>query len=166
MLQKSLKICQQKLTKMVPKWVPKPFQNWSCRGSGGHLGATIKARCFQDLTFDDFGANLGPPLGPVWAHFRHHVFVVFLTFWWLWPPFGLPKHIQNETQKGAKDTSYQKTKIELSQQPELNPEGCGGPENHNLFNVFLEPHFGMAFGTHFNDFVSLWVSFGLHVGHF
>ena len=27
----------------------------------------------------DFGAILGAPLGPVWAHFRHHFFDVFLN---------------------------------------------------------------------------------------
>ncbi len=57
-----------------------------------------------------------------------------------------------KTQKGAKDTSYQKVKIELSLQPELDPEGCGGAENHHLFDVFLEPHFRMAFGAHYDDF--------------
>ena len=46
-------------------------------------------------------------------------------------------------------------KIELSLQPELDPEGCGGARNHNFFDVFLEPHFGMVFGTHFDDFGSL-----------
>ena len=49
-------------------------------------------------------------------------------------------------------------KIELSLQPELDPEGCGGAENHHFFDVFLEPHFGMAFGAHFGDFGSLWGS--------
>ena len=37
-----------------------------------------------------------------------------------------PKNLQHETQKGAKDTSYQKVKIELSLQPELDLEGCEG----------------------------------------
>ena len=46
-------------------------------------------------------------------------------------------------------------KIELSLQPELDPEGCGGAENHHFFDVFLEPSFGMAFGAHFGDFGSL-----------
>ena len=46
-------------------------------------------------------------------------------------------------------------KIELSLQPELDPEGCGGAENQHFFGVFLEPYFGMAFGTHFGDFGSL-----------
>ena len=46
-------------------------------------------------------------------------------------------------------------KIELSLQPELDPEGCGGAENHNFFDVFLEPSSGSAFGAHFCDFGSL-----------
>ena len=46
-------------------------------------------------------------------------------------------------------------KIELSPTRELDPEGCGGAENHHVFDVFLEPHFGMAFGAHFGDFGSL-----------
>ena len=78
-----------------------------------------------------------------------------MAFWWPWPPFGVPKHLQNETQKGAKDTSYQKVKIELSLQPELDPEGCGGAENHHFFDEFLEHHFGMVSGTHFGDFGTL-----------
>ena len=46
-------------------------------------------------------------------------------------------------------------KIELSLQPELDPEGCGGAENHHFFDVFLEPSFGSAFGAIFCDFGSL-----------
>ena len=46
-------------------------------------------------------------------------------------------------------------KIELSPTRELDPEGCGGAENHHFFDVFLEPHFGMVFGAHFDDFGSL-----------
>ena len=92
-----------------PKMVPKPLQNRSWRGSGGHLGATLETRCFQDLIFDDFGSILGPPLGPIWAHFGHHYFFFKCffegAFWWPWPPFELPKHLQNETQKGVKTKS-------------------------------------------------------------
>ena len=70
-----------------PQMVPKPLQNRSWRGSGGLLGATLETRCFQDLIFDDFGSILGPPLGPVWVHFGHHVFDVFLK--WLFDGIGL-----------------------------------------------------------------------------
>ena len=64
-------------TEKCPNMVPKPLQNWSWRGCGGHLGATLETRCFQDLTFDDFGSNLGPPLGPSWTNVGHHFFMFF-----------------------------------------------------------------------------------------
>ena len=70
-----------------PNMVPKPLQNRSWRGSGGHLEATLETRCFQDLIFDDFGSILGPPLGPVWGHFGHNFFDVFLKR--LFEGFGL-----------------------------------------------------------------------------
>ena len=76
-----------------PKMVPKPLQNRSWRGSGGHLGATLETRCFQDLIFYDFGSILGPPLGQFWAHFGHHVFDVF--FKWLFDGLGLHLGSQN-----------------------------------------------------------------------
>ena len=76
-----------------PKMVPKPLQNRSWRRSGGLLGATLETRCFQDLIFDDFGSILGPPLGPVWAHFGHHFFDVFLKC--LFEVFGLHLGSQN-----------------------------------------------------------------------
>ena len=60
-----------------PKMAPTHLQNRSQRGSGGHVGATLEARCFQDLTFYDFGSNLEPPLGVVWAPFGHHFFDAF-----------------------------------------------------------------------------------------
>ena len=60
-------------------------------------------------------------------------------------------------------------KIELSPTRELDPEGCGGAENDHMFDVFLEPSFESALGTHFDDFGSLlgslletiWVTFGV-----
>ena len=86
----------EKLTKMVPK----PLQNRSWRGSGGHLGATLETRCFQDLIFDDFGSILGPPLGPVWGHFGHHFFDVFLK--WLFDGLGLHLGSQNTSKMRPK----------------------------------------------------------------
>ena len=87
----------------------KPLQNRSWRGSGGHLGATLEARCFQDLTFDDFGSNLGPPLGPVWAHFGHYFFDVFLK--WLFDGFGLHLESQNTSKMRPKRGSKPKAEI-------------------------------------------------------
>ena len=78
-LQHAAKECIEKSQKNVrktdengSKMVPKPPQNRSWRGSGGHLGATLETRCFQDLIFLDLGSILGPPLGPVWRHFGYH----------------------------------------------------------------------------------------------
>ena len=83
LLQNACKRHQKYIRNMAengPKMVPKPLQNRSWRGSGGLLGATLETRCFQDLIFDDFGSILGPPLGPVWPHFGHHLFDVFLRW--------------------------------------------------------------------------------------
>ena len=105
MLAKIAKNMLETMTKMVPK----PLQNRSWRGSGDLLGATLEARCFQDLIFDDFGSILGSPLGPVWGHFGHHFFDVF--FWGgfsmaldsIWAPKGPskrdPKGCQNQDLK-------------------------------------------------------------------
>ena len=76
--------------------ITKPLQNRSWRGSGGHLGATLETRCFQELIFDDFGSILGPPLGPVWAHVAHHSLNVFwsgflMALASIWAPKTPPK---------------------------------------------------------------------------
>ena len=83
-----------------PNMVPKPLQNRSWRGSGGLLGAIFKTRCFQDLIFDDFGSILGSPLGPVWPHFGHRFFDVFLI--WLFDGFGLHLASQNTSKMRPK----------------------------------------------------------------
>ena len=83
-----------------PKMVPKPLQNRSWRGSSGHLGATLETRCSQDLIFHDFGSILGPPWGPVWAHFGHHFFDVFLK--WLFDGLGLHLGSQNTSKMRPK----------------------------------------------------------------
>ncbi len=89
-----------------PKMVPKPLQNRSWRVSGSHLGATLETRCFQDLIFDDFGSILGPPLGPVWGHFGHHFFDVFLK--WLFDGLGLHLGSQNTSKMRPKRGSKSK----------------------------------------------------------
>ena len=99
----------RKTDENCPKIVPKPLQNQSWRGSGGHLGATLETRCFQDLIFDDFGSILGPPLAPVWAHFGHHFFDVFLKC--LFEGFGL--HL------GSQNTSKMRPKRGSKSRPEI-----------------------------------------------
>ena len=95
-----------KINENGPKMVPKPLQNRSWRGSGGLLGATLETRCFQDLIFDDFGSILGPPLGPVWGHFGHHFFDVFLKC--LFEGFGLHLGSQNTSKMRPKRGSKPK----------------------------------------------------------
>ena len=89
-----------------PEMVPKPLQNRSWRGSGGLLGATLETRSFEDLILGDFGSILGPPLGPVWAHFVHHFFVVFLKC--LFEGFGLHLGSQNTSKMRPKRWSKSK----------------------------------------------------------
>ena len=123
-----------------PKMVPKPLQNRSWRGSGGHLGATLETRCFQDFIFDDVGSILGPPLGPVWAHFRDHVFDVFLR--WLFDGFGL--HL------GSPNTSKMKPKRGQNQKLKFIDFACiyntlatfEGSENHHFSMFFWNPILG------------------------
>ena len=67
---KDLETYIRKTDEHGPKMVPTPLQNQSWRGSGGHLGATLVTRCFQDLIFDDLGSIF--PLRPVWTHVGHH----------------------------------------------------------------------------------------------
>ena len=154
----------EKLTKMVPKWSqasPKSI----LEGSGGHLGATLEARCFQDLTFDDFGSNLGPPLGPVWAHFGHQFCWCFfeVAFWWPWPPFGLPKHLQNETQKGAKTKTWISSILLLFTIHEPHSR----VQKIIIFRCFFGTPFWDGFGSPFWWFwLAFGVPFGNHFGHF
>ena len=89
-----------------PKMIPKPLQNRAWRGSGRHLGATLETRCFQDLILDDFGSILGSPLGPIWAHFGHHFFDVFLK--WLFDGLGLHLGSQNTSKMRPKRGSKSK----------------------------------------------------------
>ena len=137
--------------------VPKPLQNRSWRGSGSHLGATLEARCFQDLIFNDFGSILGPPLGPVWGHVGHHFFDVFLR--WLFDGLGLHLGSQNTPKMRSKRGS--KLKVEIHRfcvylLHFCHTQGCW---KSKYFDVFLEASFGKAFGTNFDDFGSLTGSF-------
>ena len=120
-----------------PNMVPTPLQNRSWRGSGGLLGATLEARCFQDLTFDDFGSNLGPPfgtsLGSFWASFLLMFFwsgfLMALAFIWApkTPPKWDPKGDPNQNLKIIDFATIYYTWATFE-----------GHENH-IFWVFLVP---------------------------
>ena len=73
------------------------------------MGATLETRCFQDFIFDDFGSILGPPLGPVWGHFGHHFFDVFLR--WLFDGLSLHLGSQNTSKMRPKRGSKPKAEI-------------------------------------------------------
>ena len=73
------------------------------------MGAILETRCFQDLIFDDFGSILGPPLGPVWGHFGHHFFDVFLR--WLFDGLGLYFAPPNTSKINPKGGQNQDLKI-------------------------------------------------------
>ena len=81
------KTISEKLTNMVPKW----SQNLSKIEPGGSLDATWEPSLKQDASKTSFLTILAPfwdpHLGPVWGHFGHHVFYVFLK--WLFDGFGL-----------------------------------------------------------------------------
>ena len=99
----------RKTEENAPKRVPKPLRNQSWRGSGGLLGAILETRCLQEVIFDDFGSILGPPLGPVWAHFGHHFLDVFLKC--LFDGFGLHLGSQNTSKMRPKRGSKPKAEI-------------------------------------------------------
>ena len=151
--------------------VPKPLQNRSWRGSGGHLGATLEARCFQDLTFDDFGSILGPPLGPVWAHFGHHFFDVFLKC--LFEGFGLHLGSQNTSKMRPKRVPRPEHKNHRFWWHLHTLATFRGPENDNFSMFFWNPVLGWFlepilmilacahFGHHFFDAFLRWLFDGL-----
>ena len=95
----------RKIVENGSKMVPNPLQNRSWRGSGGHLGATLETRCSQDFILYDFSSILGPPLG--WDRFGVILGIICwrffeMAFWWPWPQFGLPKHLQMRPRMGSK----------------------------------------------------------------
>ena len=124
---KTIKHMLEKLTKMVPKW----SQNLSKVEPGGG----------------------GTPFGTSLASFGASFFWCFfeVAFWWPWPPFGLPKHLQNETQKGVKPKAeFHWFCLYLHHFSHI--WGCW---KWSFFDVFLEHRFGIAFGANFDDFGSL-----------
>ena len=152
---------------MVPKWSHN-LQNRSWRGSGGHLRATLETRCFQDLIFDEFCSILGPPLGPVWAHFGHH----FLMFFWngflmalasiwapktppKWDPKGCQRHILSKSENRALAAARARSR------------GVWGCWKSTFFRCFFGTPFWDGFGSPFWWFwLTFGVPFGDHFGHF
>ena len=144
--------------------VPKPLQNRSWRGSGGLLGATLEARCFQDLIFDDFGSILGHPLGPVWAHFGHHFFDVFLK--WLFDGLGL--HLGSQSTSKMRPKRGSKSKHEKSSILLLFTTlwRHSGVLNMVSFSCFFGTPFWDGFWIPFWWFwLTFGVPFGYHFGH-
>ena len=133
--------------------VPKPLQNRSWRGSGGLLGATLETRCFQDFIFDDFDSILRPPLGPVWGHFAHNFFDVFLR--WFFDGLSLHLGSQNTSKMRPKRGPKPKAKIHWFCLYLLHLSHIQGCWKWSFFDTFWELFFGMAFGTNFGDFGSL-----------
>ena len=145
----------EKLTKMIPK----PVQNRSWRGSGGHLGATLETRCFQDLIFDDFGSNLEP----VWAHFGHHVFHVFLKWLFdgllasIWAPKTPPKW----DPKGGQNQNLNFIDFALICNTWATFEG---PENHHFLLLFWNPILGWLLEPIFIIVALFWGPFWFQFG--
>ena len=84
--------------------MPKMSPNWSQRGSQNGTkiikSEVLEASCFKVGSQVASRIDFVKFLGLFWDHFCEFFFE--MAFWWPWPPFGLPKHLQNETQKGAK----------------------------------------------------------------
>ena len=154
----------EKLTKMIPNG----SQNLCKIDPGGvwrPLGSHLWNKMLPRPHFWQFGLHFGTPFGTSLGSFWASFFWCFFegAFWWPWPPFGPPKHLQNETQKGVKIKTW-KSSILL------------------LFTIH-EPHlrvlkiiiFWCFFGTPFWDgfwspFWWFWLTFGVpfgdHFGHF
>ena len=86
-----------------------------------------------------------------------------MAFWWPWPPFGLPKHLQNETQKGVKIKSWNSLilRVFTTLEPHLRVLKI------IIFRCFFGTPFWDAFGSPFWWFwLSFGVPFGDHFHHF
>ena len=151
-----------------PKMVPKPLQNRSWRGSGGHLGATLETRCFQDLIFDDFCSNLGP----LWDQFGLILGIMFLMFFWngflmalasIWPPKIPPKW----EPKGCQRHISSKSENRALAAARARSRGVWGCWKSSFFRCFFGTLFRERFG---NPLWRFWFTFGVpfgdHFGHF
>ena len=128
----------EKLTKLVPKL----SQNLSKIDPGGALEASWEPPLKQGASKTSFLTILAPfwdpHLGPVWAHFGHHIFDVFLK--WLFDGLGLhlgsqktpptwdPRGGQNQKLKFIKFASIYCTLATFR-----------GAENDNLLLFFWNP---------------------------
>ena len=125
--------------------VPKPFQNRSWRGSGGHLGATLETRCFQDFIFDDLVSILEAPLGPNWTHFGNYFLILWrdgflMALASIWAP---KRHAKKDQKDG------QNQKLEFIDGVVIY-YACA-----TFRGAFLDHRFGMGFGAHVEDFSSV-----------
>ena len=148
---------------MDPKW----SQNLSKIDPGGvwrPLGSHPWNKMLPRLHFWWFWLHFETPFGTslrsFWASCFWCLFEV--AFWWPWPPFGLPKHLQMK----PKRVPTPKAEIHRCCLYFLHFSHIQGCWKSSFFEAFLEPSFGMAFGTHFCDFGSFGFPFGDHFGHF
>ena len=143
---------------------PKPLQNRSWSGSGGHLGAIFETRCFQDL----FLMILTPCWDPLWDQLGLIWGTMFLIFFkWLFDGLGLHLGSQNTSKIRPKRESKPKAEIHWFCFYLLHFGHIQGCWKRYFFDVCLEPCFDRALGAHFDDLVSFWgVPFGDHVHHF
>ena len=106
-LQKSLNICEKnwrEWSKIDLKTFPKSILEGLWRPLGSHPWNKVLPRPHFKWFCFHFGTPFGTSLGSCRASFFCCFFEV--AFWRPWPPFGLPKHLQNETQKGTPNQSW------------------------------------------------------------
>ena len=146
----------EKLTKIVPEWP----HNLSKIDPGGALEATWEPPLKQGASKTSFFTIFASFWDPLWDHVGLILGIIFLMFFWSgflmalasiwapktppkWDPKGCQRHILSKSENRA--LAYTRARS----------RGVWGTENHHFFDVFLEPCFGMVFGTHFCDFGSL-----------
>ena len=151
----------KQLTKIVPTNCPKSILEGLWRPLGSHPWNKVLPRLHFWWFWLHFGTPFGTTLGSLWASFFWCFFEV--PFWRLWPPFGLPKHLQNETQEGVKIKTWKSLILLLFTRLLLH----SGVLKMVIFQYFFGAFFWDGFWSPFWWFcLTLGVSFGLHVGHF
>ena len=126
--------------------IPKPFQNRFWRGSGGHLGATLGTRCFQDFIFDDFGSILGNPLGPPFLILSIMFLMFFGSGFCFFGGLGLHFGSQNASKMRPKRGLKPKHEIHRSVYIYYTLATFRAAKNDNLVNVFFPTLIWEAFG--------------------